>query len=270
MENKEETPIIQEEKSAEEHPEHKPEQEPAVDKRKQELQEAKTETEKGALTAETEFLSPTVDNQAYMVAKRMIHDKAVPEGIKSVEQMRMILMAGHNMGMDFTESVHSLYMVNGAVSIYGKAIPRQLRRNGYKVKYADDMENFVCRAYVWSGDWDNPDEYYEDYASFDEAQQSGYTKDNKGGTKFGWKAGRNIRLKLRYQALDTLIRTHLPEVYSGVTTVESVAEDVQEMAENREKNKAKIENAGAMMPSADVSPDEVPKSKPENKPEEKE
>lgn len=242
----------------EEQPEHK---ESHVDKRKQELQEAKTETEKGALTAETEFLSPTVDNQAYMVAKRMIESNTVPDGIKSVEQMRMILMAGHNMGMDFTEAIHSLYMVNGAVSIYGKAIPRQLRRNGYKVKYTDDMDNLICRAYVWSGSWDDPDEYYEDYASFHEAQQSGYTKDSRGNTKFGWKAGRNIRLKLRYQALDTLIRTHLPEVYSGVMTVESVAEDVENMNENQ----AQIQGAGAMMPSANVTSDEVPLSKPENK-----
>src|SRR5690625_6331475 len=54
-----------------------------------------------------------------------------------------MMKAGQEMGMAEMEAVNSLYIVNGKVEIYGKAMPSIIRRAGWKISYMEEDERSV-------------------------------------------------------------------------------------------------------------------------------
>ena len=184
---------------------------PAEKKQKIEIEKYKTES--------TDVMNPTVYKQLKLMARDFVEAGAIPSGFKNAEQVFVAMMAGREMGMMPYESLQSLYLVNGNLSIYGKATIRRVRNFGYQVEYIDETENSTT-ARVWN----DKTEYKETY-TFEQAVKSGYTTGST-GMKFGWKEGVNRKLKLRYGALSMIIRTYIPEVFGSAMGIVEVDEDV--------------------------------------------
>lgn len=160
--------------------------------------------EKGFLQVKTEFMNPVIFQQKLYYAQSMVQSKSLPEQLDNPFKVLMCIEAGSEMGMNPIESTQSLYPVRGQWNLWGKAIAKQLRKHGWMIKY-EDKEN-ECTATVWKGD-----ETYSETITFAEADKSGYTKGNS-GIKIGWREGMNRKLKLRYGALNMILKTYIPEV----------------------------------------------------------
>jgi hypothetical protein len=138
--------------------------------------------------------------------------QALPKHWDSAPKIMVGLQVGVEMGMKPMEALNSLYIVNGSVNVWGKAIVRRLREHGYKIEYSEETNK--CTAIVTKGD-----ETYSDTMSFEDAEKSGYTKDNYGKQKVGWIDGNNRKLKLRYGAIANLIKSYIPEVLGTANDV---------------------------------------------------
>lgn len=138
------------------------------------------------------------------------------------------------MGLKPMESIQSLYIINGIITLWGKAVPKALKRHNFKFKFLDEDQDH-CHVVVWKGTGMNKpaddDEQYEDTFYFKDAVDSGYTVDNYGKIKVGWKPGQNRKLKMRYNVLSGLIKTYIPEVLDGVSDIAEVAQDYIEAEE---------------------------------------
>ena len=188
----------------------------------------------------TNVLDPIAYAQMKEVAQSFYDAKAINKQFENVEQILMALMAGYQLGMTFQESVTGLYFVNGQLNIYGKQTPAVLRRAGWKHVFVDEVEGKSCTAIIWKGgtvydqdkqqmlpDPENIEEFYKDTFDISDAEKSGFTVDNYGKKKVGWRDGKNVKRKLRYEVLSLIIHTYLPEVLSGVAGIGEVSERYQ-------------------------------------------
>lgn len=201
-------------------------------------------------TEQTSVLNPVEYEQMKMLARDFIESGSVPKCFENASQILMALQSGREMGMTPVESMQSLYIVNGMLNIWGKAVPRRLREHGYMLNYTDESPE-SCTVVVKSRD---DSEMYTETLTFREAQDSGYTTDNYGKLKIGWKLGVNRKLKLRYGVLSILIKTYLPEVLGATANIVEVAQDYDPAAaeNDRQKQQAKIDAAIAKRKPAEI------------------
>lgn len=193
-------------------------------------------------TQDTDVMSPVVYQQMKLIANDFIKSKAVPKGFENADQVFVAMQAGREMGLKPYESIQSLYIVNGNLSLWGKATIRRVREFGYQVEYLNETPESVTARVFKEVDGEVSEEYKETY-TFAEAQKSGYTTGSS-GLKFGWKEGTNRRLKLRYGALSLIIRTSIPEVFGSAMGMVEVDEDVNvggNKASLEEKRQAKLD-----------------------------
>ena len=61
----------------------------------------------------------------------------------NAEQCFMLMKTGQNMGMSETQSLNSLYIVNGRVQVYQAGLSSILTKNGYKIKFENENEDGV-------------------------------------------------------------------------------------------------------------------------------
>lgn len=170
-------------------------------------------------TQATSFLDPNVYLQLKALAQDFIKSGAIPAVWDTPAKVLVGLQTGAEMGMKPMEAMNSLYPVNGAINVWGKATARRLREHGWVIEYSDETPDAVT-ATIRRGE-----EAYTETFSFAEAEASGYVRDGYGKLKLGWREGVNRRKKLRYGVLSLLIATYVPEVLgSGVGVVE-VSED---------------------------------------------
>lgn len=174
-------------------------------------------------TSQTSILNPEVYIQMKALAADFIKSNAIPSCWQTSSQVLVGLQAGVEMGMKPMEAMNSLYVVNGAVNVWGKATVRRLREHGYSIKYKEVLNS--CTATVTKG----KEKYVETY-TFAEAEESGYTthwnqKTNKRELNVGWKPGINRRLKLRYGVLALIIKTEIPDVLGSAVGIVEVDED---------------------------------------------
>lgn len=181
---------------------------------------SENDPEKAYKVATTDVMDPVIYKQLKVLANDFIKSRAVPQGFANAEQVFVAMMAGREMGMAPYESLQSLYLVNGNLSLWGKAVIRRIRAFGYMIEYTNESDDAVT-ARVIRG----KEDYKETY-TFKEAEASGYTKDSRGAIKFGWRAGTNRRLKLRYGALNLILRTYIPDVMGSALGIAEVIEDV--------------------------------------------
>lgn len=170
-------------------------------------------------TKETSLMNPEVYVQMKILANDFISSKAIPQCWQSAAQVLVGLQTGLEMGMTPMESMNSLYVVNGAVNIWGKAVTKRLRVHGYKIKYSGETTEQVT-ATLTKGD-----EKYSFTFKYADAVTSGYTVDRYGKDKFGWSLGQNRLLKLRYGALSTLLKTEVPEVLGPINGIAEIEND---------------------------------------------
>ena len=214
------------------------------EKKKQEVltRSDKAEISKAIQTTETNVLNPIEFKQMEILATKLMDSGAVPKCYENSAQILMALQAGFEMGLKPVESMQSFYIVNGSLNLWGKAVPRRLREHGYTIGYQDETP-VSSTVVVKSRD---DEEMYTETMTFSDAEQSGWTKDNQGRLKVGWRPGINRKLKLRYGALSTLIKTYLPDVLGSVTDIVEVATDYEIGADAQPKKisaEAKINKA---------------------------
>jgi len=152
------------------------------------------------------------------MAETFIASGALPQNLRNVAQVVVVLQAGTELGMKPMEAINSLYLVNGAVNVWGKATTKLVRKHGWSIQYSEPNTD-TCVATITK-----EKESYTETATFQDAQKSGFTaKDGK--IKFSWSEGNNRKLKLRYMALSNLIKTYIPEVLDGAGDIQEVADD---------------------------------------------
>lgn len=182
------------------------------------------------------YFSPVVWKQMKEMATTFIESRALPQNIANAQQAIMIMQSGYEMGLKPIESLKSLYIVNGQINIWGAALMRRLREHGWRIEYKNSIERGGSVTAIARKD----KERYEDTASFDAAEKSGYTKSRDGSLKVGWKEGINRQLKLRYLAVSMLIKTYIPEVMGSVSDIQEVAEDYPVVEEVEVKDDPKV------------------------------
>ena len=191
-------------------------------------------------TQTTSLLNPEIYVQMKILANDFIASKAIPQCWQTASQVLVGLQTGLEMGMTPMESMNSLYVVNGAVNIWGKAVTKRLRIHGYKIEYTDESPEAVT-ATISKGD-----ETYSFTFKYSDAVASGYTRDSQGREKIGWKAGQNRLLKLRYGALSALLKTEVPEVMGQVNGVAEIENDFSELPKELPAGSDKVKQiAGA-------------------------
>ena len=170
-------------------------------------------------TSATSFLDPNLYTQLKGLANDFIKSKAIPSVWTSPQQVLVGLQTGVEMGMKPMEAMNSLYPVNGAINVWGKATIRRLTEHGYTIQYTDESQE-ACTAVITKGD-----ETYTETFKFQDAVDSGYTADKNGKLKIGWKSGMNRRKKLRYGVISLIISTYIPHVLGSAMGIVEVSED---------------------------------------------
>lgn len=170
-------------------------------------------------TKASALLDPNLYIQMKTLANDFIESKAIPTVWATPAQVLVGLQTGLEMGMSPMEAMNSLYPVNGAINVWGKATTRRLKAHGWRIVYSNEDES-KCTATVTKGD-----ETYTETFLFKDAESSGYTKDNNGRIKIGWREGMNRKKKLRYGVLSLIISTYVPEVLGSAMGIVEVSDD---------------------------------------------
>lgn len=171
-------------------------------------------------TQKTSVIDPIAWKQINGMAETLIKSRALPTYIQNKEQAIVVMQSGYEMGMKPVESLNSLYLVNGQITIWGKALVKRFKIHGWNLSYKDKKDETTVTATN-----QKTGETISESMSFEEAERSGYTKGNNGKLKFGWQEGTNRILKLRYGALNKMLKTQLPEVLESAQGVAEVYED---------------------------------------------
>ena len=180
-----------------------------------------------ARTTDTSFMNPVVFQQMKLMANTMITSKALPSYIQNAAQVMVVFQAGWEMGLKPFESLQDLYILKGNVNFFGKSVGKQLRKHGWIIEQyqevaPDSKQGGSCTATVTKKE---TGEKYSDIMTFEEAVASGATVDSDGKLKPNWALGKNRTLKLRYNALDKIIRSYILEVYGVAQGIVEVNED---------------------------------------------
>lgn len=192
------------------------------------------------------ILDPNTWLQMKSIANDFFKSGVAPKAFQNPLQILMALQMGKEMGMQPAESLQSLTVINGMFGVWGKAVPNRLRQHGWSVKYEEGGEgdDQFCTATISrmvkddAYDMKQHLEQFTETITFKEVEQSGYTKDKFEKLKPGWLPGLNRRLKLRYDVLDVLIKTYVPEVYGAAAGVAEMLQDIPESAINDGKSKS--------------------------------
>lgn len=204
----------------------------------------------------TGIMNPVEYEQTRIIARDLIKSKALPMGINNEEQVMVMISAGREMGMTPYEAIHDLYFVGGKLNLQGKATPSAIRRAGWRIKQYEE-DDTQCTATVY-----NPktEETITDTFTFEDAELSGFTKDNKGYLKFGWRKGANRKRKLRYGVLSQIIHTYIPEVLSSVAGIGDYSEEYEQAEKNapeRDEAEARAKKLANLDAMAEASEAEV-------------
>ena len=246
---------------------------------------AKVEQEGGKFSIITSQKSVLVDPNLYMQSKYIVNDlikdRALPKYIETAGQGVMVLMIGAQMGMNAMEALSSFYIVNGAINIWGKAVPNRLRQHGYDFEFIEEDQTH-CKARVWKEsenghktiivkqETENEEgeieivnvkikvsELYVEDFKYSDAELSGYTKGSS-GLKVGWKEGINRIKKMRYNVLSLIISTYLPDVLGQASGIVEVSEDYVDAEESSKRitKRDKIARAEEILATAKVKEQE--------------
>jgi len=209
------------------------------DKTRQKLAKAVMETD-------TSVLKPVEYAQLRKLATDYHAAKALPKSYEKPEQILLAMQFGRTMGMSPYEAVINGYFVNGSYNVWGKAVPAALRRHGWTWRFENEVDD-SCTVIMF-----NPrlNETIEDTFTYQDAIDSGFTKDNYGKDKVGWRKGANRKRKLRYGVLSQVLHTYVPEVLGAVGGIAEYSEDYADAEVNHAQDKtvtmrANIEAADA-------------------------
>lgn len=170
---------------------------------------------------ETSVMNPVEYEQMRLMANDMFASGALPNSYENAQQVFMAIQLGKLMGFNANEAIQNGYYVNGRFQVWGKALPTALRRHGWRYQFSGEDGNKIHGVFkhIQTG------EVIEDDYSFQDAVASGFTTDNYGKMKFGWKEGANRKRKLRYGLIAQVVNTYIPEVLGGVADIAEYSND---------------------------------------------
>lgn len=181
----------------------------------------------------SDFFNPAVWTQMKGMAETFRNSGGLPKGLDTVPKIMLVMQAGLEMGMAPVEATQDLYPVNGAVNIWGKALAKRLQKFGWQINYENEIETKdkeETTAVVWKYT-KNPItnatekiEHRQRY-SYEMAKDSGHTHYGK-DLKIGWRHGVNRQLKLRYGALNMIIKTKIARVLGNANGIQESEEDI--------------------------------------------
>ena len=166
-----------------------------------------------------EFLNPTVWKQIEEVAARLQKSGALPSSITNGAQLTMVFLAGYEAGMKPMESLNAFYIVNGKLTMYGDAVIRQLKRNGYKVAWIETTDKLATVKLTSPGIGEEEQDTHTETFTIEDATRAGLAG------KATWKAF--PKDQLRWKAVGRAIRFFCPEVLGGVSYLKEEAEDFE-------------------------------------------
>lgn len=145
------------------------------------------------------------------IANHLFKAGCFSKDVQNAAQAFVKIQAGAEMGMEPMESMNSLYIVNGHVSIWGMALSRRLRSNGWRIEY-NDPDLSKCEVKIKKGD--------EEYSYFVTSEDM--KKMNSKAYGFAPKE------KMRWHCLGRLVRFYVPEILGGSTVyLAEEAEDIR-------------------------------------------
>lgn len=147
------------------------------------------------------------------IAGQLFKAGAFMADCKNAEQVFAKILAGTEMGMKPMEAMNSLYIVNGKITMWGAALSKRLRENGWKISYADEPEKTTVTI-------SKEGEEYTESATVADVKAV-----NSKAITFAKKD------KLRWHALGRLVRFHVPEIMGG--TVDYVQEEVADIPQTK-------------------------------------
>ena len=140
----------------------------------------------------------TVMNQRLILAGQLFKANCFGSDVKNPEQAFVKIMAGAEMGMGAMESMNSLYIVNGKITIWGSALSRRVKEAGWEISYEEDGVK-SCKVSVKRG--------VKDYS---------YTATKEDVEALNSQAYKKApKDKLKWHALSRLVRFYIPEVLGG-------------------------------------------------------
>ena len=145
--------------------------------------------------------------QALRVATQFYKAGCFGKDVQSPEQAFVKIQAGAEMGLAPMESMNSLYIVNGKITMWGMALSKRLREYGWSIEYLESS-NSIAKVKITKGK-----ESYEYTATPDEMK-------NSNAYKFAPKD------KLKWHALSRLVRFNVPEILGPISYTAEEAEDV--------------------------------------------
>ena len=142
-------------------------------------------------------------------ARSMIKSGAFSKNIQNEFQAIAILQTGAEMEMAPMEALDAFYIVNGKVTIYGKAVSRQLRKHGWEIQYLDEEPGKKVTVKVTKGEKTHE---YKAISTDPVLSRSVAFKNDP-------------QSKLRWHALSRLVKFSLPEVLGPASEITEEAND---------------------------------------------
>ncbi len=179
-----------------------------------------SEAKQVASVSTSVYFNPIIWEQMTRIGATLYNSGALTSDIKNSAMLMMKLQAGYELGMQPVQSLNSLYIVGGLVTIWGEEVLRRFIKAGYKHKYLQFDEK-KCIFQITCPDGT----VYVEEATYEEAEKSGWTKDRSGKLKFNYKCPTD---KIRYNAIRRMAKFNCSEVL-GNLEVKEYAEDITQI-----------------------------------------
>lgn len=178
----------------------------------------KASPEISARTAEMKF--------ELQMAKTFVDSGAFPKGM-TPEQAYTVIRAGAEMGLKPVEALNTLYIVNGAISPYGKNMIARLTQEGYRIQYLNEKDGSVdVRVFHPDKDFDVTETATAKDQALRNSKALGFSEKNK----------------LRFHGVRMIINFHLPHLFTS--TADFFVEDAQQFDQTQKEARdiAKVED----------------------------
>lgn len=162
-------------------------------------------------------------NNRYTMSNLLYKSKCAPKCYQNPLQVMYAIQAGHEMGMQPVESLNTLYIVNGQVTLWGVGLAKRLRQFGYEIFFEDGENIDGCIAKIKKDGVEH--EYHAKMAEVQKMSKQAY--------KFA------PRDKARWHALSRLVRFSAPEVLGSISYTGEEIEDAPSMKTHRRNNSVK-------------------------------
>ena len=160
-----------------------------------------------------QFFDPTHIDQILSLAQKFYEAKCFGSDVQNAAQALVKIQAGYEMGIPPVEAMNSLYIIKGKITMWGAAMTKRLRQNGWEIEYEDEKTPkntwASSTATITKGD-----KTYSYKATADEVEKG-----------LGWKL--SPLNKLRFHAIGQLIKFHVPEILDA--GVYYSAEEIQDL-----------------------------------------